>query len=91
MTGAGLSLPPQLAQAYLSKLAVRRSELHALERAGDPALIATLCHQLAGSGGLYGYPKLGEAARAAELDVLAGIAVAEALAPLYLQIDEALA
>jgi HPt (histidine-containing phosphotransfer) domain-containing protein len=90
MTGAGFSLPPELAKAYLLKLAARRSELHALEQAGDRASIAPLCHQLAGSAGLYGYQTLGEAARAAELKVLAGADPAEALAPLYECLDQAL-
>lgn len=60
-----------LRRQYLQNARARMAELDGLERAlnGDAAALAQirrLAHQLRGSGGFYGYPRITEAAAALE-------------------------
>jgi HPt (histidine-containing phosphotransfer) domain-containing protein len=90
MAPQDFTVPPELIRAYVVKLNTRLVQLRQLQLAEDRDAIIALCHQLAGSAGLYGLTDLGELARAAELAISSGDALEVALAALRQRMEEAL-
>ncbi|WP_455378912.1 PAS domain S-box protein [Petrachloros mirabilis] len=62
----GVQLPEEFVTGYLSRRFEDVASCQTAVEAGDFELIRLLMHNMAGSGGLYGFPHLSEAARAIE-------------------------
>ena len=68
--------------AYVAELPALADALVEAHRSGDQERLSTLCHQLAGSGGSYGFPQVSAAARRCEQQLRQGRSPSEVGEPL---------
>ncbi len=68
------ALPPELMQAFMAMLAERIRHMRTAVQQGQLASIRTVVHQVAGTGGSFGFESLTQEGRRLETDIVAGVA-----------------